>query len=315
MGTRFFVNDTIAVLARDGLLRLIGPDGQVYLNEKVDSWSWANPDNFHRTLLIKIQKGENIGVLDERGHVVVPLQYRNLRWFVDGLLCLEDAARQQVIFNRQGREVVPKQTAEMYYAGRGLFMVVKNRELGKSGMVDSTGQTVLPFEYAECRIIQEDNAFTYSPFLMTRRLKQRLYAMHALDGRPLTEALYTDARWSSFAPGLLFVQLPDNTWQMLGDNGQLLHEDAFDQLDRSGRAVIGSKNNVGHAFFRLDGTRVTDFLYSSARGLTNDYQATEFARRLGLDSYLKLLGEASRTGKPQVFIDIEGRELILPKEK
>ena len=328
-----FVNDTVAMFVLEDLVRIespsenkskeptpavgiqaTAPSGQAYFFQTVDAWSWASEDFYHTNLLIKIVKNGKTGVINHLGKVVAPVAYDQLLWCtMDGFVCLGNKDLQKTIYNKHGKQVAPLQLAEMQQEGNGLFWVVKDRELGKTGLIDTAGRAVMPFEFAECRIIRDVDGFSASQFIKARRLKEKAYAIYSLCGQKLTEPLYKEAFCYNMSNTLVFAQLPDNTWHMLASDGKQRHPDVYNELKVSGEVIVGSKDNVGKAFYKLDGTQLTEFIYTTARGLTNNFQRNEFAIRIGLKDHYALIGEASKPGVPQLFIDKEGKEWVLPK--
>lgn len=153
--TAKFVNDTIILLSLEGLVQLKDPVGQVWLNEKVDAWAWADEDNFRWSLLLKIEKNGKTGVINHRGKVVAPVAFNQLLWCrMDGFVCGGNKDLKKAMFSRRGEQVAPLQLAEMQYEGNGLFWMVKDRELSKTGLIDTACRTLMPFEFAECRLVR-----------------------------------------------------------------------------------------------------------------------------------------------------------------
>jgi len=78
---------------------------------------------------------------------------------MDAFVCVGNKDLKKAIFNRRGEQVAPLQLAEMQYEGNGLFWMVKHMELGKTGLIDTAGRTLMPFEFAECRLVREEDGF------------------------------------------------------------------------------------------------------------------------------------------------------------
>jgi hypothetical protein len=232
---------------------------------------------------------------------------------MEGFICLGNNDLQKTIYNKRGQQIAPLQLAEMQSEGNGLFWVVKDRELGKTGLIDTAGRTVMPFEFAECRLVREEDGFLSLPYIKARRLKEKYYALYSLEGKQLTEAIYKEPYGNMMAPRLVFAPLSDNTWHLLGPDGKPVTPTVLTHVEVSGEVIVARNTEGNHAFFRLNGTQLTDFSYTTARGLRNDYQRNEFARRIGLKDPYALIGEASKPGVPQLFIDKEGKEWVLPK--
>ncbi|MCC6412752.1 MAG: WG repeat-containing protein [Saprospiraceae bacterium] len=328
-----FVNDTVAMFVLEDLVRVespsenkskeptpavgiqtTAPSGQAYFFQTADAWSWASEDFYRSNLLIKIEKNGKTGVINHRGKVVAPVKYDQLLWCtLDGYVCLGNKDLQKTIYNKRGEQIAPLQLAEMQSEGRGLFWVVKDRELGKTGLIDTTGRTVMNFEFAECRLVREEDGFLSLPYIKARRLKEKLYAIYNLEGKQLTEAIYQEPHGNIIAQTLVFAPLPDNTWHLLGPDGKPVSK-ALTHVGVSGEVIVAQDTEGKNAFLRFDGTQLTEFLYTTAKGLRNDYQRNEFAIRIGLKDHYALIGEASKPGVPQLFIDKEGKEWVLPKQ-
>lgn len=121
--------------------------------------------------LFRVQNDENLwGLYDRSGRVVVACQYDYIDYPHNGLAAVKKGDRTGVIDSR-GHEVIP--VAENRFGGktpypqtRNLFVLEKD---GRVGAVDSLGNTVIPFEYdfnyegtaSHLVLVQGDTSFQF----------------------------------------------------------------------------------------------------------------------------------------------------------
>lgn len=308
-----WINDSLVLWTRANRFRLEGPDEQVIWEESVEDWSWVNEEAFPKPLLWRIQQKGKTGILNHRGKWIVPGAEHQVRWCYGGMLRLAEGAL-QAIYSYEGELLFPPQLATTQYLGADLALVVKDNKLGQSGVLHKSGRLVLPYEYAECHLVREQDGFLSSQLLITRRLKERAYALHNLEGKQLTPALYKeDVAWHADFY-LVLAPLVAGGWHLLDAQGQRLSDTLFSNLSFSGRVVMAELEGK-KALFSAKGKAITEFKFQSIRGFTNPNAPADWERRFQLPYDQHFIAEGWYEDSGPVYITEEGKEYFFKKLK
>lgn len=301
-----WINDSLVLWTRANRFRLEGPEEQVIWEESVEGWSWVNEEAFPKPLLWRIEQKGKTGILNHRGKWIVPGAEHQVRWCYGGMLCLAEGS-QQAIYSYEGELLLPLQLATTHYLGADLALVVKDNQLGQSGVLHQSGRLVLPYEFAECHLVREQDGFLASPILITRKLKERAYALHNLEGKQLTPALYKeDVAWhTDFF--LVLAPLEAGGWHLLDGQGQRLSDTLFNNLSFSGRVVVADLEGK-KALFNANGKAVTEFKFHSLRGFTNPNVPADWERRFKLPYDKHFIAEGWYEDSGPVYITENGKE-------
>ncbi|MDR0325118.1 MAG: WG repeat-containing protein, partial [Oscillospiraceae bacterium] len=94
--------------------------------------------------LVNVEKDGKMGVVDNTGAVVIPLEYDSFQGFYyDGLACVKKDGKWGFI-NKSNTAVVPIIYDYVGWFNDGIVLVIKD---GKKGFVDETGSVVIPLVY------------------------------------------------------------------------------------------------------------------------------------------------------------------------
>jgi hypothetical protein len=302
----FWINDSLVLWTRANRFRLEGPEEQVIWEESVEGWSWVNEEAFPRPLLWRIRQNGKTGILNHRGKWIVPGAEHQVRWCYGGMLCLAEGVL-QTIYSYEGELLFPPQLATTHYLGADLALVVRDNKLGQSGVLHKSGRLVLPYEYAECHLVREQDGFLSSQLLITRRLKEPAYSLHNLEGKQLTPALYKeDVAWHADFY-LVLAPLAAGGWHLLDAQGQRISDTVYNNLAFSGRVVIAELDEK-KALFNAKGEAITEFKYHSIRGFTNPNVPADWERRFQLPYDQHFVAEGWYGDSGPVYITEEGKE-------
>lgn len=134
-----------AAVCKDNRWGLIDTSGKliVGLNYTSISAEWING-----VRIVQKQSGNSYGAMDDKGKLILPLEYENIWWAGKTLMAVKNCY--MVVYDSTGRELIPYGKyrncgdCPQNMADSGLFPMCYKQ---KWGVVDTTGNVIIPFQY------------------------------------------------------------------------------------------------------------------------------------------------------------------------
>ena len=106
---------------------------------------------------ICVSKDEKYGIIDFEGNVLVPLEY-NLVYYHDSLIIAENVGITD-LYDVTGKKIATLENSEIYkfLAQQSELMIVRNNEKWTYGIVDFSGNVVVPFEYDNIEMVSDSD--------------------------------------------------------------------------------------------------------------------------------------------------------------
>ena len=297
--TSYTYGDTLMIFSQPGLQRLIGPSGQILLETNYDRWDEQIPFIDPAQRIFCVIKDRMAGLIDIQNRVILPFEFQQILWVNGNFACVGQWMKKQGLVNLQGKKILPFDSIEIKEMDENGLFPVKDISTGLCGLADSSGLFRMPLSYEYVQ------SLTNSPYLLAH-LPDSLSALFEVNGRQLTEFIYSAFSINPALPGLLLAQSPDKNWRFLDAAGQPLSTEMFEDMHYTQTGFTGRKNGKT-AFFNLEGRRLTDYKFAKGMGIGKNDQAI-YANHVSLPEGRVLIGrvwdEAGRT----IYIDDLGGE-------
>lgn len=165
--------------------------------ETVIPFKYESAGDFSEGLAM-VQQNEKVGYIDKTGRVVIPFRYDSGLDFEHGIAWVESAGDTGYI-NRYGMEVVPVGKYGCYGAGSlGRDGYIPAQQNGRYGLVDKTGNVLIPFMY------EDMNGFTDGVACV--KLDGKWGAVD-LNGKEVIPIMYEDIGYRALTSGYTMVKL------------------------------------------------------------------------------------------------------------
>jgi len=289
-------NDSLVLLSKKGLQRLIDRKGRTIIETNFDRWE--SNSSLYQKKLICARKNGKAGLVDFQKKVVLPFEFEQVVWVEGKVVCIINGKKYGLVA-LGGRPILPAEHGVIRpkYA-HGLFEV-GTLDAKKQGLVDSTGTFVLPIEFAQVKLIAAGS-------LVAASNADSKIAIFDLHGTQLTDHLFETIIDRDDVPGLFFGQIGQQKYRLLNGKGAFVSPEVFESVEVSPTAFVAS---VGwkKAFFRLDGKQVTAFKYGGASGFDSILNRDRMVQHKGLPKDRTWIGQAYLNGR-EVYIDSNGGE-------
>jgi hypothetical protein len=294
--TYYHQTDSLVLLSKPGLQRLLDRQGKTVVETHFDRWETG--DGIDRKKLIYARQNGKAGLVDFQNKVVMPFEFENIMWVEDKVVCIFKDNRYGLV-TLDGRPILPVEHGIIHsHYAHGLYGV-NTPDAQKRGLVDSTGGFILPIEYAQVYLIAGRS------LIAAKNMEAKL-AIFDLRGKQLTEFLFEAIISRDDVPGLFFGQIGPQQFRLLNGKGEFMSPEVFESVSTSPTAFTAS---VGWkiAFFRLDGKQVTGFKYGGASGFDSLINRDRMTGNYQLPQGRTWIGHASSNGW-KIYIDSEGNE-------
>lgn len=248
----------------------------------------------------KVKDGKT-GIVDLNNRVLLPFEYHKIHWQKGNLVNFESEESLRGLVNFQNQVRAPAAYPYLNSTPNPNLFIVRDARM-KTGLIDSTGNTIVPFQYYSCWVLENLECIKC-------KTVQGHYALWDAQGKQRSQEIYEEIHGNKAVPNILAAQLPDSKkWQILDRQGQVLCRDLVDdyyffpwgfKCEKAGLAAI----------FDLSGRQVTGFVYKNAfRSFDTVEAAEKRARTLGLPEGTRLVCQATNAAGVPVYVDDTGKE-------
>lgn len=249
---------------------------------------------------IPVRYGKNLGFIDSKGKEVVPFEFDAAEPFFHGVApARKEGEKNWRIIGKNGKAINDEQFEMIYPFVEGFGVGMKQNATGQSkyGVVDSSGKTIIPFQYA--RITGSFSGeyiacAAYDPYeIEAKGLPENANTWFIFDraGEKVGETHFT--LWDDFSEGLVAASENDK-FGFMDATGKLVIPFQYDWVCgfKNGMAWAGKDDKFG--FIDKNGKFVIPMKYTAA----NDYVFMENDGAIVRDS----------VNGPRFFIDKNGKE-------
>ncbi|MBK9336644.1 MAG: WG repeat-containing protein [Lewinellaceae bacterium] len=253
---------------------------------------------YPRFFSAKVKEGET-GIVDLNNRVLLPFEYHKIHWQHGNLINFETEQSLQGLVNFQNQMRAPAVYPYLNSTTNPNLFGVRDAR-GKLGMIDSTGNIVVPLQYYSCWVLENLECIKC-------KTVQGHYALWNDQGKQLSKEIYEEIHGNKTVPDVLAAQLPDSKkWQILDRQGRILCRELVDDYYFFPLGFKCEKAGLA-AIFDLSGRQVTDFVYKNASSSFDTVEAAEKrARALGLPEGTRLICQAINAAGVRVYIDDTG---------
>jgi len=169
----------------------------------------------------------NYGAIDKEGNVVIPLQYRRMNAFKEGLALFWDGKGFYGYVDRTGKVVIPPKYRDAHDFSEGLAMVQIN---GKYGYIDKTGKVVIKPEYQGYQGDFHEGLAVVSKFIRyDSKLDMGFVDTYVIDkkGKIVLNVTKKFPRFDGvhdFQDGWAYIQIDNTIGNFIDKNGNLMFE-------------------------------------------------------------------------------------------
>jgi hypothetical protein len=248
----------------------------------------------------KVKDGQT-GVVDLNNQVLLPFEYHKIVWQHGNLINFETEESLQGLVNFQNQVRAPAVYPYLNSTTNSNLFGVRDAR-GKLGMIDSTGNIVVPLQYYTCWVLENLECIKC-------KLHQGHYALWDNQGKQHSQEIYEEIQGNKTVSNILVAKLPGSKkWQVLDRQGQVLCRDLVDDYYFFPSGFKCEKAGLA-AIFDLSGRQVTDFVYKNASRSFDTVEAAEKrARALSLPEGTRLVCQATNVTGVRVYIDDTGKE-------
>jgi hypothetical protein len=253
----------------------------------------------------KVKDGKT-GIVDLQNRVLLLFEYHKINWQSGNLINFETEQALQGLVNFQNQLRAPAIYPYLNSTiNPNLFGVRDAR--GKLGMIDSTGNIIVPLQYYSCWVLENLECIKC-------KTVQGHYALRDASGKQLSEEIYEEIHGNKMVPNIFVGKIPDTQkWQVINRQGQVITREPVDDYSFFPYGFKCSKAGLS-AIFDGSGLQVTDFAYKNVNSAFDTVEAAEKrARALGLAEGTRLVCYATNFAGKLVYIDDAGREHALKK--
>lgn len=260
----------------------------------------------HPKLFSARAEGGKTGIVDLQNRVLLPFEYHKIHWFKENLIHFESEQSLKGLVNFQNQVRVPAVHHSINSTSNPNLFTVRDERM-KTGMIDSTGNIIVPLQYYSCWVLENLECIKC-------KAVQGHYALWDVQGKQLSKEIYEEIHGKRAVPKVLVAQLPDTKkWQILDRQGQVRCPELVDDYNFFPWGLAGTKGGLA-AIFDLSGRQVTDFAYKNVNRAFDTVEAAEKrARALGLPEGTRLVCYATNSAGKLVYIDDAGKEYDLKK--
>jgi len=242
--------------------------------------------------LAAVKLNNKWGYIDTTGKEVIPCQYFRAFDFHEGLACVELESQERRYIDAAGREVFSGTYDS--YGGQFFNGAVKVYLNGKCGIMDKTGQELVPCKYDSVY----NNVNTFAGDLAKVELDGK-YGVIDRTGREIVPCKYDSV--NTFARDLAYVEL----------------DDKYGVIDRTGREIVPCQYDnmwpIQNGLSRVEKGDKYGYIDTTGREVVpcKYDEASEFSD--GLAMVGMATGETTKSGQNiyvRGFIDATGREVI-----
>lgn len=248
-----------------------------------------------------------MGVIDLDNRVLIPFEYHDFAWQHNNMICFTTEKSLLGLVNFQNQLRVPARYPYLNSTNHPNLFRVRDESM-KTGMIDSTGNIIIPHQYYACWVLENLECIKC-------KTVQGHYALWDVQGKQLSEDIYSEIHGNKAVPNILVGQLPDTPkWQVLNRQGKVIIREPVD--DDYFFFPYGFKcSQAGlSAIFDLSGKQVTNFAYRNVHRTFDTVEAAEKrARALGLPEGTRLVCYATNSAGKQVYVDDAGQEYEMKK--
>ncbi|WP_186438574.1 WG repeat-containing protein [Cohnella terricola] len=187
----------------------------------------------------------NYGAIDKEGNVAIPLQYRRMNAFKEGLALFQDSKGFYGYVDKTGKVVIPAKYRRAHDFSEGLAKVKIN---DKFGFIDKTGKVVIQPEYLESSTngdFHEGLAVVDKFLRYDSKLNMGFVDTYVIDKKGkivinVTKKFPQYDGVSDFHEGWAYIQIDNTIGNFIDKNGNLMfkkHRKRISEFDR-GLALI-----------------------------------------------------------------------------
>ena len=176
-----------------------------------------------------VKDGHKWGFIDRDGKVVIPLKYNRTHTFSDGLAVVRIGKNHGCI-DTDGNTVIPLMYEEIGAFQQGLMTAQKN---GKWGFINRENKTVIPFKY-KIALTFGRNGYKEGTTLVA---DENGYGIIDNQGNTVIPCQYSYLLWEE----QFYRARKNRKWGLLDENGKILHDFIYDDLDIQGTQVTATK--------------------------------------------------------------------------
>lgn len=182
--------DGVAVTKGNKGYQLINRKGKIITKYSFERIGWSDDaDSTSNPLfygsLIGVKSKNKWGVINSKGKEVLPISYKTLNYFVNGITIVSKDNRYGAL-NSEGEEVIPTTFQKLRFLAGGLpLLVAKNN--GLQGVVNLEGDWILPLEYLKIKWAGKK--------LIAAMTQDGMWVFVKHDGQYFSEDLYSSWKW------------------------------------------------------------------------------------------------------------------------
>ncbi len=253
----------------------------------------------------KVKDGKT-GIVDLQNRVLLPFEYHKIKWQSGNLINFETDQTLQGLVNFQNQLRAPAIYPYLNSTTNPNLFGVRDAR-GKLGMIDSTGNIIVPLQYYSCWVLENLECIKC-------KTVQGHYALRDASGKQLSEEIYEEIHGNKMVPNILVGKIPDTQkWQVINRQGQVITREPVDDYFFFPYGFKCSKAGLS-AIFDVSGVQVTDFAYKNVNSAFDTVEAAEKrARAMGLPEGTRLVCYATNLAGKLVYMDDSGREYDLKK--
>lgn len=258
-----------------------------------------------RIFSAKVKDGKT-GIVDLQNRVLLPFEYHKINWQSGNLINFETEQSMQGLVNFQNQMRVPAVYPYLNSTINLNLFTVRDRQM-KTGMIDSSGNIIVPLQYYSCWVIENLECIKC-------KTVQGHYALWDASGKQLSKEIYEEIHGNKMVPNVFVGKMPDTQkWQIMDRQGQVISPEPVDDYFFFPSGFKCSKAGLS-AIFDVSGRQVTDFVYKNVnRAFDTLEDAEKRARSMSLPNGTRLVCYATNVAGKQVYIDDAGREYALKK--
>lgn len=302
------VNDSVMIFNRpykQVVVQVLGQQEIRVLNtfeyEQFEPLGSPQPKSF----TAKVKDGKT-GIVDLDNQVVLPFEYHKILWQRGNLVNFETDQSLTGLVNLQNQLRAPAVHPYINSTENPNLFVVRDKRM-QVGMIDSTGNVIVPLQYYVCWVIENKECIKCKTL-------QGHYALWDAQGNQLSEAIYEEIHSNKATTQVLVGRLPDSQkWQVLDRQGRVVCPELVDEYYFYPFGLRCKKDGKA-AIFDSSGRQVTGFVYQrDIRAFDTAEAAIQRARTLGLPEGTRLVCHATNPKGEQVYIDDTGQEYNIKK--
>lgn len=226
--------------------------------------------------LAEVSKDRQRGFVNEKGNLVIPLQFDEASWFESGL-CIVKKNDLWGIIDKKGKLVIPYKYNEISHLSEGCFRV-QDAVTGKYGFINKADKVVVPLKYSGA-------ASAFSDGLVIVYQQEQGVGFVNAQGKEQIPLQYHQAH--PFNQGAAPVRKGDK-WGFINKKNQPLSEFQYAEANPFIQGLSVVKHNGRYGFVDTQGKEVIPLMYENARSFSQGLAAVKKDGRWG---YIDLTGK------------------------